>query len=393
MKDYNTKSFEAYFRDYPDKKRYQWFIDVCTYGTDIKRRPNCRENVRLSNNNPKFSFRDKIGIGRQVLKWRLKQYVLGPLPYSKAKELGVTLNRIFAVPKPDGTARPILNLSDRRDTIRAVNDDLQSKWRTVEYIQQKEIIEMLLAAGKGAWMWAKDLIDGFYNISVKKCDIAKLGFVFDGKIYLFQVLPMGLSTSPRIFSDFMHFPLWAIRNDRPEIYFATVPVENVNLAHFRKDSDIHYDKSTGKMRVPLIDSYVDDIIGANYIGHPMGPQFQDATVIVEDRSHPASRHLPERFVQNDEWYSFEASPRGPEVHVLAVLDEATYQPEVKMLFVDQDLRMGDDHPVIWWRCVGRGRAIYSALGHGPWVYETPEVQGLLEGAISWAAGLEGEGCS
>ena len=139
--------------------------------------------------------------------------------------------------------------------------------------------------------------------------------------------------------------------------------------------------------------YVDDIIGAKFIGHPVGPQFQDATVIVEDRSHPASRHLPERFVQNDEWYSFEASPRGPDVHVLAVLDEATYQPEVNMFFVDQDLRRGDDHPVIWWRCVGRGRAIYSALGHGPWVYETPEVQGLLEGAISWAAGLEGEGCS
>ncbi|MGE4652002.1 MAG: ThuA domain-containing protein, partial [Myxococcota bacterium] len=65
----------------------------------------------------------------------------------------------------------------------------------------------------------------------------------------------------------------------------------------------------------------------------------------------------------------------------------------KMLFIDQDLRMGEDHPVIWWRCVGRGRAIYSALGHGPEVYETPEVQGLLEGAISWAARLEGEGCS
>ena len=138
--------------------------------------------------------------------------------------------------------------------------------------------------------------------------------------------------------------------------------------------------------------YVDQVIGAKYIGHPMGPQFQDATVIVEDTSHPASRHLPESFVQNDEWYSFEASPRAPDVHVLARLDESSYQPAVKMFFIDQDLRMGADHPLIWWRCVDRGRAIYAAFGHSAQVYESPEVQGFLEGAISWAAGLEGKGC-
>ena len=138
--------------------------------------------------------------------------------------------------------------------------------------------------------------------------------------------------------------------------------------------------------------YVDQIIGAKYIGHPMGPQFQDATVVVEDHGHPASRHLPERFVQNDEWYSFEASPRAPDVHVLARIDEDRYQPEMQLLWIDQDLRMGADHPIIWWRCVDRGRALYAALGHTAEVYESPEVQGLLEGGIAWAAGLEGEGC-
>ena len=138
--------------------------------------------------------------------------------------------------------------------------------------------------------------------------------------------------------------------------------------------------------------YVERIIGAKFIGHPMGPQFQDAEVVVEDRGHPATRHMPENFVHNDEWYSFEASPRSPDVQVLARIDEDSYQPAMKMLFMDKDLRMGADHPIIWWRCVERGRAIYTILGHSAEVYESPEVQGFLEGAISWAAGLEGEGC-
>ena len=39
---------------------------------------------------------------------------------------------------------------------------------------------------------------------------------------------------------------------------------------------------------------------------------------------------------------------------------------------------------------GRGRAFYSALGHGAETYARPEHARMLEGAIAWAAGLEGD---
>jgi type 1 glutamine amidotransferase len=138
--------------------------------------------------------------------------------------------------------------------------------------------------------------------------------------------------------------------------------------------------------------YVEELVGAQFIGHPMGPQFQDAKLVVEDRGHPATAKLPESFVHNEEWYSFEKSPREKGVHVLATVDESTYSPRLKLMGMDRDLRMGADHPVIWWHCVGRGRAFYSALGHQAKSYEAPEMEHLLEGAIAWAAGLEGEGC-
>lgn len=138
------------------------------------------------------------------------------------------------------------------------------------------------------------------------------------------------------------------------------------------------------------DWYVDQLIGAQFTGHPMGPQFQEATVVVEDREHPASKHLPEKWVRTDEWYSFQESPRSKGVNVIATLDESTYSPELHMFYViDEDLRMGDDHPILWSQCIGDGRAFYSAMGHQAGAYQEELYVGVLDGAIAWAAGLEG----
>lgn len=137
--------------------------------------------------------------------------------------------------------------------------------------------------------------------------------------------------------------------------------------------------------------YVDELVGAQFVGHPMGPQFQEAAVVVEDREHPASRHLPERWSRVDEWYSFEASPRGGGVRVLATLDESSYAPEMNLFWVfSRDLRMGDDHLILWTRCLGEGRTFFSAMGHRAAAYEEELYRGVLEGAVAWAAGLEGD---
>lgn len=134
--------------------------------------------------------------------------------------------------------------------------------------------------------------------------------------------------------------------------------------------------------------YAEHLIGAQFIGHPMNPQFQQATVHVEDRTHPATRHLPAAWSRTDEWYSFEKSPRGPGVHVLATLDEATYSPKG----MGKDLKMGADHPIAWWRCIGEGRVLYSAMGHTGASYAEPEYARMLLGATAWALRQDGGGC-
>ena len=91
------------------------------------------------------------------------------------------------------------------------------------------------------------------------------------------------------------------------------------------------------------------LVGAYFRHHP---EIQAATVLVEDRTHPSTAGLPERWERTDEWYDFRANPRA-DVQVLARLDEATYRGGM----------MGSDHPIAWWHDFDGGRSWYTAGGH------------------------------
>ena len=136
------------------------------------------------------------------------------------------------------------------------------------------------------------------------------------------------------------------------------------------------------------DWYADTLVGARFIGHPMGPQFQEARVVVEDKAHPATHGLPTEWRMTEEWYSFDRSARGKNVRVLVTLDESTYKPGEGF---GRKLAMGD-HPIAWARCLGRGRSFYTAIGHRPESYTQAESVKLLDQGIAWSAGLSPEGC-
>lgn len=131
----------------------------------------------------------------------------------------------------------------------------------------------------------------------------------------------------------------------------------------------------------------DVLIGAQFIGHTGRPkQFQAATIEIRDRTHPATSALPAEWSRTDEWYSFDRVPAGNDTRILATLDEDSYDPH------PERMRMGAPHPIIWTRCVGRGRVFYSALGHKAETYSEPLHQGMIDGAIRWSSRREGEGC-
>ncbi len=134
------------------------------------------------------------------------------------------------------------------------------------------------------------------------------------------------------------------------------------------------------------DWYLGEVVGAVFLGHPL--DHQSALIRVERTDHPSTTGLPESWVHFDEWYSFDRSVRDDlGVEILASVDESTYDPRLKFLLVDQDLSMGD-HPAIWTRSVGAGRAFLSALGHVGEAYRDPSYRSVLEGAIEWAGKLD-----
>ena len=146
--------------------------------------------------------------------------------------------------------------------------------------------------------------------------------------------------------------------------------------------------------------YSETLLGSTFISHPMAPQFQDARVENLNPAHPVMKGLPAEWVHNEEWYTFDAPAQDFGQIVLLGVDESTYSP-VNTVYGVEDLRMDPEgkgpiaHPVAWARCVGQGRAVYSALGHQDTSYYKANVRKIIQNAISWVDGKtdpEGAGC-
>jgi type 1 glutamine amidotransferase len=121
------------------------------------------------------------------------------------------------------------------------------------------------------------------------------------------------------------------------------------------------------------------LVGAYFLSHPAP---QDATLLVEDRTHESTTHLGDTWQRFDEWYDFRDNPRA-RVHVLVSVDPAT-------LAVSQ---MPGDHPIAWCHDYDGGRAWYTALGHTAESWTEPEFLQHVLGGIRSAAGITTADCS
>ena len=128
--------------------------------------------------------------------------------------------------------------------------------------------------------------------------------------------------------------------------------------------------------------YVDTLVGAQFVVHS---SIMPGDIHIEDTKSPVTKGLPALWHRSEEWYSFAENPRGkPGVHILATVDEKSYTPG--------RATMGTDHPLVWWHCVGKGRSVYSALGHAAPFYSEPLMIRLLDNAMGWLVAESGKAC-
>jgi len=122
-----------------------------------------------------------------------------------------------------------------------------------------------------------------------------------------------------------------------------------------------------------------------------GSCFQ-ARVITEDRRHPSTEHLPQRWNISDELYNFRANPRST-VHVLQTLDESSYNMNPHPFIRNWGTLMGEDHPITWCQFYEGGRMWYTGLGHDATTFAEHDSMTMIINGVLWAAGRGGpSGC-
>ena len=116
--------------------------------------------------------------------------------------------------------------------------------------------------------------------------------------------------------------------------------------------------------------WYNQLVGAYFLSHP--PAQQTAVINVVNKSNPATKFLPDKWIRTDEWYNFKSI--SPDIQVLAYLDEKTYKGGEN----------GEKHPFIWCHEFDGGRAFYTGAGHRDDNYDEVLFQKHLLGAIRWA---------
>jgi type 1 glutamine amidotransferase len=105
-----------------------------------------------------------------------------------------------------------------------------------------------------------------------------------------------------------------------------------------------------------------------------------AKLIVDDRTSPVARNLPETFVSpTNEWYRWKPSPRADShIHVLLTLDPSNYPLGIKGLLTYGDI------PVVWTNT--QYKMVYMNMGHGDKVFTSSVQNTLIENATEWLLG-------
>jgi uncharacterized protein len=156
-----------------------------------------------------------------------------------------------------------------------------------------------------------------------------------------------------------------------------------------------------------------ELIGAYFDGHPW---HQKVTVIVENKQHPATRHLGDTFEITDEIYQFRTPYSREKLNVLmkldpkfgvmsaaekealrekaAKLEEAGKVDAAKKLLQQTEgkrpgvRRTDGDWALAWTRDYGKGRVFYTALGHRAEVWNDPRFQEHVIGGLKYMMFLD-----
>ena len=135
---------------------------------------------------------------------------------------------------------------------------------------------------------------------------------------------------------------------------------------------MHCATDTFHSKAGEIDPYI-KMIGGEFIVH--GAQ-QVANLVVASPDFSGAKAFGPKFKLNDEWYA--QKNLSDDLHVIIAHDTKGMQGK---------MYERPDFPETWARLHGKGRVVYTSMGHREDVWENPLYQGLLLGALGWTTGI------
>ena len=133
--------------------------------------------------------------------------------------------------------------------------------------------------------------------------------------------------------------------------------------------------------------YYEVLLKARFSHHPNREyQFQNGTLEKKcDSNFSNCEKLPNRWDREEEWYVFNESPKKKGSNVIYNLIANNLVMTNIKDGVIRESSMGDDHPIVWTNCVGKGKAFYSAMGHKGKYFLEPLHLEVIKSGIIWAA--------
>jgi hypothetical protein len=138
-----------------------------------------------------------------------KQRIAGP--FSVKPFTNFVVSPLGLVPKSNtGKFRVIHDLSFPKS--QSVNSNIPRENSAVQYDSIDQVVHLVQKFGQGCLMAKTDIEDAFRIIPIHPSDYYLLGFTWEGKFYYDKCLPMGASSSCKIFETFSTALQWVMEN-------------------------------------------------------------------------------------------------------------------------------------------------------------------------------------
>lgn len=146
--------------------------------------------------NAPSAFEYAAEVTESIASWTAKGLVRGPLEENEVPA-NAKINGIMCRPKPNGSARVILNLSAPKG--RSVNEGIDKKRFPATMSSTKKWVTILGRAGRGAWMVKCDWTEAYKHQHVRIEDVDLQYFAWLGRFFVELMLVFGAVSSAGIY--------------------------------------------------------------------------------------------------------------------------------------------------------------------------------------------------